>query len=83
MHKKWAMKAGALILALSFISACNTTDDKNKNDNVPQDTNAPAEEDPNFENTRYNNQNTNTPNTNEREFNIHDDHDGIQRKSKW
>lgn len=50
MHKKWMVKLGTPILALALVSACSTTD--NNNDEVPQDTNAPSNESPNYNDTR-------------------------------
>ena len=81
MNKKWMIKLGIPIIALAFISACNTTNDDN--DNVPQDTNAPGNEDLNYENTRYNNQDINTPENDVHESNMRDEDHGIQRKSRW
>ena len=79
MNKKWMIKIGLTILSVALISGCNTTNDNNDDDmNVPQDTNAPENDNPNFENTRYNNQNIDAPDNGYRK----QDH-GIQKKSHW
>lgn len=81
MKRKWMIKIGSTILVLALISGCNTTNDNNDDVNVPQDTNAPGNDNPNFENTRYNNQNIDAPDNGGKYHRKQDE--GIQKKSHW